>query len=336
MSSYIPTKQHLRECLLLFFNLKKNATEAHRLLSEAYPEYAPEVRVCQKWFAQFKSGAFDVKDKERPGQPKKFVDKELKALLDEDPYQTQEELAKLLSVDRSTISKRLKAAGFIQKQGNWLPYELKPSDIERRLTVSEMLLQRYKKKDFLHRIVTGGEMWFYFNSLKRKKSNVDPVQSGTKVMLCIWWDEKGVLFYELLKPGETMTGERYLQQLIKLEKKLNEKRPEYKTGNEAVVFHHDNTRLPVTVPVKNFLENSGWEILPHPSYSPDLAPSDYHLFRLLKEQEYSGIHFTSVVGVKNWINIFLGARKPQFFWDGIHNLPERWAKVVASDGQYFE
>ena len=28
-------------------------------------------------------------------------------------------------------------------------------------------------------------------------------------MLCIWWDQKGVLYYELLKPGETINGERY-------------------------------------------------------------------------------------------------------------------------------
>jgi hypothetical protein len=26
----------------------------------------------------------------------------------------------------------------------------------------------------------------------------------------------------------------------------------------------------------------GWEVLPHPPYSPDLAPSDYHLFGFVK------------------------------------------------------
>jgi hypothetical protein len=37
-----------------------------------------------------------------------------------------------LEVDLSTVGKRLKALGMIQKEGNWVPYELKPRDIERR------------------------------------------------------------------------------------------------------------------------------------------------------------------------------------------------------------
>jgi len=35
-------------------------------------------------------------------------------------------------------------------------------------------------------------------------------------MLCIWWDQEGVIYYELLKPGETVNALRYHQQLIKL------------------------------------------------------------------------------------------------------------------------
>ncbi|GFU31370.1 aminopeptidase N [Trichonephila clavipes] len=36
---------------------------------------------------------------------------------------------------------------------------------------------------------------------------------------------------------------------------------------------------PVAKVVKTYLETLKWEVLPHPLYSPDLAPSDYHLFR---------------------------------------------------------
>ena len=57
--------------------------------------------------------------KKRPGQPKKFEDEELEALLGEDCCQTQEELAESLGFTQAAISKRLKAVGYIQKQGNW-------------------------------------------------------------------------------------------------------------------------------------------------------------------------------------------------------------------------
>ena len=92
---------------------------------------------------------------ERPGQPKRFEDEELEACLNEDCCQRQEVLAESLGVTQPAISKRLKAVGYIQKQGNWVPHELKPKDAERLFCMSEMLLQRHSMKSFLHRIVTG-------------------------------------------------------------------------------------------------------------------------------------------------------------------------------------
>ena len=89
---------------------------------KVYGEHALAERTRQTWFAQFKSGDFGWEDEELPGQAKKFEDKELESLLDEDCGQTQEELAEFLRVFQAAISKRLKAAGYIQKQGNWVPH----------------------------------------------------------------------------------------------------------------------------------------------------------------------------------------------------------------------
>lgn len=93
MSSYVQTKQHLREVLLYFFNLRKSAYESHRLLVEAYGEQVLSKVTCQNWFVRFKCGDFNVKNKERPGQVKKFQDTDLETLLDENPCQTEKELA---------------------------------------------------------------------------------------------------------------------------------------------------------------------------------------------------------------------------------------------------
>ena len=58
------------------------------MLVEVYGDNAPTDELCREWFRRFKNGDFSVENKPRCGQPKKFEDKELEALLDEDPTQT--------------------------------------------------------------------------------------------------------------------------------------------------------------------------------------------------------------------------------------------------------
>ena len=112
-------------------------------------------------------GDFSIEDKPRFGQPKKFEDKELEALLEEDQSQTQEELAESSGVTQQAVSVRLRTMGMIQKQGNW-PYELKLRNVERRFLTCEQLIQR-QRKGFLHRIVTGDEKWIFYDNFKKKK-----------------------------------------------------------------------------------------------------------------------------------------------------------------------
>ena len=64
----------------------------------------------------------------------------------------KEELAESLGVTQQAVSVRLRAMGMIQKQGNWVSYELKPRNVERRFFTCEQLIQRQQRKSFLHRI----------------------------------------------------------------------------------------------------------------------------------------------------------------------------------------
>ena len=69
---------------------------------------------------------------------------------------------------------------------------------------------------------------------------------------CIWWDQKGLVYYEL-KPGDSITGDRYRLQLIRLSRALREKRPEYEQRHDKVLLH-DNARPYVAKIVKKYLE----------------------------------------------------------------------------------
>ena len=111
-----------------------------------------------------------MRNEERGKPPKKFEDNGLQALLDENDAQTQQQLADQLNVTREVVSICLKSMGKIQKMGKWVPYELNERQQENRKTTCEMLLARYKRKSFLHRIVIGDEKWIYFENSKRKRS----------------------------------------------------------------------------------------------------------------------------------------------------------------------
>ncbi|CAD7003923.1 unnamed protein product [Ceratitis capitata] len=139
------------------------------------------------------------------------------------------------------------------------------------------------------------------------------------------------IYYELLKPGESITGDRYRTQLTRLSRALKEKRPQYQERHDKVIVQHDNARPHVAKVVKKYLETLKWEVLPHPPYSPDVAPSDFHLFRSMAHG-LADQHFRSFEELEKWI----ATKEDSFFRAGIRKLPERWEKVVASEGQYFE
>ena len=124
MSTFVPNKVYLRGILLHYFIQNKSAAEAHRIFVGTYGDNTLTDATCRDWFRRFKNNVFKLEDKERSGAPKKCTDKELEEILKEDRSQTLAELGKTLQVDYSTVSKRLKVLGMIQKQGHWVPYEL--------------------------------------------------------------------------------------------------------------------------------------------------------------------------------------------------------------------
>ena len=110
--------------MVFCLHLKKTVAETYRMLSGTYGEAALNDTTYREWIQRFKSGDFDSEGRNGGGKEKIFEDSELEALLAEDSGQVQEELAESLGVTQQAISKRLKAMEMIQKQGNWVPYNM--------------------------------------------------------------------------------------------------------------------------------------------------------------------------------------------------------------------
>ena len=99
------------------------------------------------------------------------------------------------------------------------------------------------------------------------------------------------------------------------------------------MFHHDNTRPHVSLMTQKKLRDLGWEVLLHPPYSPDIAPSDYHLFRSLKNF-LDGVKLNSKEDTENHLSQFFSEKSEKFYSDGILVLPKKWQNIVDQDGAY--
>jgi histone-lysine N-methyltransferase SETMAR len=71
-----------------------------------------------------------------------------------------------------------------------------------------------------------------------------------------------------------------------------------------------------------------YETLPHPAYSPDLSPTDYHF---LAEKTFS-----NETSVKNVFEELIASRNSDFYKSGINPLISRWQKCIESVGAYFD
>jgi len=81
-----------------------------------------------------------------------------------------------------------------------------------------------------------------------------------------------------------------------LSRALREKRPEYEQRHDKVILLHDNAH--VAKVVKKYLETLKCDILSHPLYSPDIALSDYWLFRRMQQVIGSLLSQKSKIGSK--------------------------------------
>ena len=99
-------------------------------------------------------------------------------------------------------------------------------------------------------------------------------------MLCIWWDWKGVLYYELLLENQTINSNKYCSQLDQQKAVLSKKVS--RISQQKTHIHQDNARSRFSLTPRQKLLQLDWKVLIHLPYTPDNAPLDVHLFQSLQ------------------------------------------------------
>ena len=99
-------------------------------------------------------------------------------------------------------------------------------------------------------------------------------------MVTICWSAVGLIHDSFLNPSKTTTSEKYAQQIDEMYWKLQHLQPSLVNRNGPILLH-TNTWPHITQPMGQKLNKLGYKVLPHPPYSPDLLPTNYHFFKHL-------------------------------------------------------
>ena len=103
--------------------------------------------------------------------------------------------------------------------------------------------------------------------------------------------------------------------------------------SKGILLQQDNARVHTYKIAMDAVERNGYELIPHPAYSPDIVPSDYFLFPNLKK-DIRGRHFRSngeiVAAVEEWVR----DKDTGFYSSGLMALEHRWS--ISLEGNYIE
>ena len=143
---------------------------------------------------------------------------------------------------------------------------------------------------FMSSVITGDERWVYgydpekMSSQWNTASSPQPkkarqVKSNVKSMLIAFFDIDGLVHHEYVPRGQMVNKDFYKRVLQRLCDAVCRHHPE-KWRSGIWILHHDNAPAHRAVITNEFLAKYDIPLLPHPPYSPDLAPCDFLLIQL--------------------------------------------------------
>lgn len=338
-----------------WFLLKEGATPAdvHRRLQSVCGDGAPSRRTVYNWAELFTGGRDSAEKGTSSGRPRTAVSEEnvqrVEDMIADDRRITVRELADILGIGPASVHEILSTHLNVRKVvARWVPKLLTPDMKRTRVELSTQLLEMVNNThpNFYDRLVTGDESWVLFYEPDSRRASMEWRRPGEapptklrsewstkKRMALFFWDIEGLVLLKWVPEGGRANTQFYCEALRELRENIRENRRGKLT--RGVLLQHDNASCHTSAVTTATLRELGFEVVPHPPYSPDLAPSDYWLFGPLK-QYLRGRRYDTIHEVGQVVNRWLRERPDGWYADGLRRLTDRWQRCVQKRGDFVE
>lgn len=333
--------------------LGKSATETLIMIQQVYGEEAMGRSAAFKWHKRFAEGRDSLDDDAHTGRPRTARTEgkilEVQRVVRDNRSQSIDDIAAATGISHGSCHAILtEDLNMSRVSQHIVPRFLTEEQRQDRVTIcGDLIDSADKDTTFLQRIITGDETWCFLydpqlkrqsatwkspSSPRRKKCRQDKTKG--KVMLEVFFDCSGIVHMEFIPDGVTVNKEKYVHILRRLRQSIRRKRPDF-WQNKNWLLLHDNAPAHRSVLVQSELAKQSITVLPHPPYSPDLAPCDFFIFSRMKNQ-LRGRRFCSAEEVKTAATQALRSIPENAFQDCFQQLYRRWQKCIVAGGDYFE
>lgn len=307
-----------------------------------------------RWCKRFNTGLYALEDVPHARRPRsatgpKMVAK-VKKMVANDARFSVKHIARCVGISTGAVHTILKRDLKMKRIcARWIPHLLTKEQKLARVNLCKKLLKefpKYENRTFAN-VITGDETWVHFFEPKRKSQNkiwaskgcrrpciAKRTMSVKKVMYVIFFSNQGPAFQIVVPKGKSVNANFYKNVVLKKMKKyFKNRRPG--TGLRGVKLLHDNASSHKAAVVREFLKHEKVVELPHPPYSPDLAPCDFFLFPMLKKH-LAGRKYGSRHALGSAISQCLKGIPKDHYENAFKCWIKRLKLCISHGGEYFE
>ncbi len=335
----------------------KSQAETYRTLSSVYGGQTMSKTQCRHWFLRFQAGDLTtpIKDAPRSGRPRSARNPtkigEIQRSVQSNTRTSIPALARQHALSTGSVHNILhKDLHLSKKTAKFVPRLLSQDQMDNRVKVCKENVRAFEANPgMIRRIITGDEssfctfqpetkemskQWMPRGKLSARPKKALRCATKKSTMLICFFDFHGLLHHEFVPPKTKVTSEFYGKVLARLREQIRKKRPDIWKNSDYWILH-DNAPVHTAGHTVTRMWETDMKEIPHPAYSPDLAPCDFWMFPAIKKQ-LKGQEHRTIREVQEAVLKVIQNFTAEDYEIAFDRLLLRWRKCIASGGAYFE